>query len=191
MLNRSNRILIGSAIVVLILPFLLPNIMIQPTGSLARGLYLKSKLTKKPEAGNIVSISFKNKDISVRPKAYPLPKNMPWKSFIKVVAGIPGDIIKVSDDGIFINGKYWGPVHKVTSKGKDLKRIIDGEYRLKKDWFLTLTSHPMSYDSRYYGPVHITQLKLATALFLLPWDNSINKETLWTEKMQNWRLKPQ
>jgi len=182
MLNRSNRIVIGSAIVVLFSPFLLPNIMIQPTGSLARGLYLKSELTKKPAAGNIVSVSFKDKDVSGRSKTYPLPKNMPWKSFLKVIAGIPGDIINVSDDGIFINGKYWGPVHKVTSKGRSLLKVIDGEYRLKKDWFLTLTPHHMSYDSRYYGPVHISQLKLATALFLLPWDNSIKNKRSTNDK---------
>ena len=170
MLKHSNNILIVSAVVVLVLPFLLPDILIQPTGSLARGLYLKKELNEKLAAGNIVSVSFKDKDISGRSKTYPLPKNMPWDSFIKIIAGLPGDIINVSDDGVFINDKYWGPVHKFDSKGRFLPRSINGKYKLKKDWFLTLTSHPRSFDSRYYGPVHITQLKLVTALFLLPWD---------------------
>ena len=166
MLKNSDKILLGLAVVVIVLPVFFSNIIIQPTKSLPPGLYLKSKLKGKLQVGDIVYVNFKN--IPQRPNTYPILKNMPKINFVKVIAGTFGSVINVSNDGIFINGTYWGPVFKKDSKKRPLSRTIDGEYKLTKGWFLTLTPHPKSYDSRYYGPVHISQLQMATPLILLP-----------------------
>lgn len=181
MIKKIDRWVIAIAMFILALSIIFgDSFAIQPTGSLTKGIYLKSDIQRPLKTGDIVSVSFKNEDISKRPDTYPLPKSMPWHNFIKIIAGVPGDIINVTVDGVFINGKYWGPVYNITSKGEPLKRAIDGEYRLEKDWFLTLTPKSRSYDSRYYGPVHKSQLMVAKPLFLLPGDKTIqNKRNIY------------
>lgn len=183
MLKRSDKILAGLAVMVLVLPTLLDeSLAIQPTISLARGLYLKSSINRELMYGDIVSVSFKDEDIAKRPGTYPFPKSLPWHTFIKVIYGLPGDIINISDEEFYINGKYIGPVFKKDSKGRPLTRTINGEYQLQEGWYFISTSHPKSYGSQYMGPVHVSQMKLATPLWLLPWDKTFEKGKLFMDR---------
>jgi type IV secretory pathway protease TraF len=171
MRNHFDKILISFAVLVLCLPFMASDLVaIQPTGSLARGIYIKSEINSLLKPGDIVSVSFKSEDITKRPDVYPLPDNLPWNSFIKVIAGVPGDQIDITEDKLFINGLYTGPIHSQDSKGRPLSRVMTGRYHLQKDWYFVTTPHNKSYDSRYLGPIHLSQLKIAKPLWLLPTD---------------------
>lgn len=192
---RSFFCLTLLAIIVLFLPIFAGNtVLIQPTRSFARGLYLKIKIEGKPDLnyGDIVSVSFKDNDLTRRMKTqnisrYPLPQMLPWHTFIKVIYGIPGDRISVTKDGCHVNGKYLGPVIGNDPDGRKLPGTMDSEYRLKEDWYFVSTPHRRSFDSRYFGPVHITQMALANPLWLLPSDNHflVERKRLWFEKMRD------
>ncbi len=169
--KRFDVCFIIIAIIVVALSILADNwILIQPTRSYARGIYIQSNVIHKFKRGDIVSISFKDKELCERPDTYPLPNHLPWHTFIKVIYGVPGDLIYVSDQRFIINGKNIGPVFEKDSKGRPLARVINGEYRLQDGWFFVSTPNPRSFGSHYFGPVHISQLKLAAPLLVLPSD---------------------
>jgi conjugative transfer signal peptidase TraF len=169
--NATDKILISFAVLVFCLPFVASDLVaIQVTGSLARGIYIESEINGRLKPGDIVSVSFRNENIAERPNVYPPPTDLRWHSFIKVIAGIPGDRIDITEDKLFINGVYAGPIHSQDSKGRPLSRAMTGRYFLQKDWYFVTTPHNKSYDSRYLGPVHLSQLKIATPLWLLPTD---------------------
>jgi conjugative transfer signal peptidase TraF len=171
MRSATDKILISFAVLVFCLPFVASDLVaIQVTGSLARGIYIESEINGRLKPGDIVSVSFSSESIAERPNVYPPPTDLRWRSFIKVIAGVPGDRIDITEDKLFINGVYAGPIHSQDSKGRPLSRAMTGRYHLQKDWYFVTTPHPRSYDSRYYGPVHISQLKIATPLWLLPTD---------------------
>jgi conjugative transfer signal peptidase TraF len=184
MRNHFDKILISFAVLVFCLPFVASDLIaIQPTGSLARGIYIQSDIDTQLKPGDIVSVSFRNENIAERPNVYPLPTDLRWHSFIKVIAGVPGDQIDITEDKLFINGLYAGPIHSKDSKGRPLSRAMTGRYRLQTDWYFVTTPHPRSYDSRYYGPVKISQLKIAKPLWLLPTDTPFSgKEDIYGQR---------
>ncbi len=69
----------------------------------------------------------------------------------KHIAGIPGDTVRVTAEGSFINGKLWPwsaiPPHT------PYRPLPYGSYKLAPGQFWLLGSNPMSWDSRYLGPI--------------------------------------
>lgn len=78
---------------------------------------------------------------------------------VKVLAGVPGDHVRVDEQGIWINGKLWGPLNDYLIKKTYLQReALYGEYVLAEDEVLVLGTLPNTYDSRYKGPIKRSQL---------------------------------
>ncbi|HHT9914899.1 TPA: conjugative transfer signal peptidase TraF [Legionella pneumophila] len=81
---------------------------------------------------------------------------------MKKVVAMRGDIISVTDAGVFVNQDHI-PFSK--PKLKDgLNRLLPqwqvSNYQLKEDELLTMTSQSeWSFDGRYYGLVHLSQIK--------------------------------
>jgi conjugative transfer signal peptidase TraF len=81
---------------------------------------------------------------------------------MKKVVATPGDILSVTNDGVFVNQERI-PFSK--PKIEDgLNRLLPqwqvSNYQLKEDEFMTMTSQSeWSFDGRYYGLIHIRQIK--------------------------------
>lgn len=81
--------------------------------------------------------------------------------YIKQVIAVPGDVVEVSKEGVYVNGSY---IKKSTlSKREDLPKAY-GVHQLKAGEYWTFGSGKpeSSFDSRYYGIVKketITVLK--------------------------------
>ncbi|HIF0226155.1 conjugative transfer signal peptidase TraF [Legionella pneumophila serogroup 1] len=81
---------------------------------------------------------------------------------MKKVVATSGDVISVTSKGVFVNHTLI-PYSK--PKLKDgMSRLLPQwhalNYRLKEGEFVTMTSQSeWSFDSRYYGPIHIGQIK--------------------------------
>ena len=168
-MNRIDSILLTFAVFVVIAPALIDDsVVIQPTRSLARGIYIikHENKEKPPQRGDIVSVTFDDVDRDY-PDLRPELKIPLMIGLLKIVAGVPGDMIRIDDDGIAVNGKQWGPVFEKDRKGIPLPRIR-GELILKKDEFFVMTPAQRSFDSRYFGPVKLEQLKPVKPLILIP-----------------------
>lgn len=73
---------------------------------------------------------------------------------LKTVAGIGGDRIVVGASGVRVNGVLlpWSAPHGRDSRGRPLKPLT-GTFVLAAHEVWLYSPHPLSFDSRYYGPV--------------------------------------
>ena len=81
---------------------------------------------------------------------------------MKKVVATKGDRVSVTPEGIFVNQALI-PFSKPQSQdgmSRLLPRWQALNYQLKEDELITMTSQSAwSFDSRYYGPVHLRQIK--------------------------------
>ena len=79
----------------------------------------------------------------------------------KYIRGVPGDKVTITpDEKIYINDKLIasGMAHLHGAKPKDMRKFF-GSRVLGDDEYWVMGTRPMSFDSRYYGPVHRTQIE--------------------------------
>jgi type IV secretory pathway protease TraF len=103
--------------------------MVNLTGSEPTGVYLRGP--GKPERGGMVALQ-------------PLMKH---------VAAMPGDVVRVTTEGSYINGKLWpySGIPKVTS----YHPFPFGTYTMHAGQYWLLGTNPESWDSRYIGPIPV------------------------------------
>jgi conjugative transfer signal peptidase TraF len=88
---------------------------------------------------------------------------------LKIAAGLPGDQIEFTDNGIYINGIY---IKNSSGKdtdhsGRELKRIT-GQWIVPEGYAVILAPHPDSFDSRYFGLVRLADMEKVIPVFTLP-----------------------
>jgi type IV secretory pathway protease TraF len=75
------------------------------------------------------------------------------RQLIKHVAGTPGDTIRVTPEGSYINGKLWP--YSAIPTDSHYRPYPYGTYKLGQGQFWVLGSNPLSWDSRYIGMIPI------------------------------------
>ena len=71
---------------------------------------------------------------------------------------MPGDKVQINKAGVYLNSIYFGPVKKEDSQGRPLP-VIYKQYILQKDEYFLASRLENSFDSRYFGPVHLQDIK--------------------------------
>lgn len=126
--------------------------------------FIKKKILafKKPRRGDVIVFT------------YPEDRS---KDFIKRVIGVEGDRIEIIDKKIYINGKSfndpWGNYEdpEIRSGSFD-KRDNFGPYVVPRNHvFVMGDNRDRSYDSRFWGPVNIDEIKGKAFLIYWSWDN--------------------
>ncbi len=101
------------------------------------------------------------------------------KDYIKRVVGLPGDTVEVIDRQILVNGNPWEDpygVHKGATFGDSNKSYNFGPYAVPEGHvFVMGDNRERSYDSRFWGPVPIADIK--GRAFTIYW--SWNGEDRW------------
>lgn len=129
---------------------------INSTSSLPRGLY---QLTHLPiEKGAIVGACANHKVLSLAlSRGYLSPGCCSCDGsspLMKRVAALSGDVIRITDEGVFVNGKL-APNSRplqIDSNGHAMP-IAYGCYTLGSNQVLLLSDSPKGFDGRYFGPV--------------------------------------
>jgi conjugative transfer signal peptidase TraF len=88
----------------------------------------------------------------------------PTRPVLKHLAALPGDRVVVGPQGISINGSLW-PNSKplpFDHAGRPLTHWPFGVYPVGRTQMWLISDSPRGFDSRYFGPVPISQIK-ATA----------------------------
>lgn len=77
----------------------------------------------------------------------------------KIVAGVPGDEIKIEDGVLYINQLNMGPIQAKSPSGSDLQPISPG--RIDNGFIFVIGSHSFSFDSRYseFGLIPTSHLR--------------------------------
>lgn len=87
-----------------------------------------------------------------------------YAPFLKTVAGVPGDLVVLSDDGVMVNGLKLPDsrplLHSVSDPFLALP-VLRGQFLLKKGqyWVYGSGEPARSYDSRYFGPVNLDDIQ--------------------------------
>lgn len=78
--------------------------------------------------------------------------------FIKHVA-TPGHTYEITEHGFFVDNFYIGDIAKSDHQGNPLPQLNLGHYVVQPGEVMTYTSNTHSFDSRYFGPVKISQIE--------------------------------
>jgi conjugative transfer signal peptidase TraF len=135
------------------------GIRINHTSSLPMGIWRIAPLEGQPERSQIVSFCPPDTDILRRARArgYLASGQCPggYQPMLKPVAAIPRDTVIVTAHGITVNGALVEGSNRLAldSDGSRLPALPEGAYRVGAEQVWLLSSHPRSFDSRYFGPV--------------------------------------
>lgn len=90
--------------------------------------------------------------------------------FLKPIAAVEGDTVKVTDGELFINDHKYADI----AKSSALPHVKPGTYQVAKDTVWVISQYnPRSFDSRYFGPIHLSQVFTnAKPLFISKKDSS-------------------
>jgi hypothetical protein len=86
----------------------------------------------------------------------------------KQVRGLPGDEIRIARDKLYINGLFSGNLNLLTRLQKP-SGAYDQTYRVPANHIFVLGSHPRSYDSRYWGVLHVREVFARARRFSFKW----------------------
>lgn len=76
----------------------------------------------------------------------------------KVVAGIPGDEVAVKDGVVRINGEVVSEGMPVAQKIRRSVESFDRSFTLGPGRYWMMGTHPLSFDSRYWGTIGTDQI---------------------------------
>jgi conjugal transfer pilin signal peptidase TrbI len=76
---------------------------------------------------------------------------------IKPVAALPGESVSITDEGLYINGQLFGPVFVSDRQGMPLPRLRFSS-TLNSDQVFVASPYERSFDSRYFGPIHMKDI---------------------------------
>ncbi|MGD0819397.1 MAG: S26 family signal peptidase [Desulfomonilia bacterium] len=126
------------------------KIMFQITPSLPKGIYWIDH-PNSIEKGMICVFDIPHNVYGLMKTRGWLPEHFRFYLSKPLVAK-QGDIIEVSANGLYINGKYFGPVKQYDSQGLPLPRIYRKYILMQWEYFFA-SSYTNSFDSRYFGTV--------------------------------------
>lgn len=82
----------------------------------------------------------------------------PGALLLKQVGALPGDRVTITDEGIYLNDRYFGPVYATDQRGLPVPQQR-GSFIVPEGYFLPLTSYQRSFDGRYFGLVPIPHIQ--------------------------------
>ncbi len=124
------------------------------TSSAPKGWYV-IKPDMPPARGQLVVMEVPEE---AAPYIYGRGWGRPGTPLIKTIGALPGDSVTIGDDGLYINGRYVGPVYDKDAEGLDLPRLR-GTIVIKPGEFLPVSAYERSFDGRYFGPQPLASIK--------------------------------
>lgn len=140
------------------------------TPSLPRGIYRNSE--EKPAIGDLVSFCLgQNQSALALERQYLESGSCPAgaRPLLKKLAGVPGDQVIQTEEGIFVNGSRWENTvfSEVDSQSRPMPAAsLSGV--IPEGMALVLSdAHAGSFDSRYFGFVPLASLQKVIPVFLI------------------------
>jgi len=104
-------------------------------------------------------------------RQYRNPGNCPDgdNPLMKPIVARPGDVVVLSESGLEVNGKLLGNTapRSQDSKARPLPHYPFGTYRVSSGTVWVASSyHPLSFDSRYFGPIPTSIIRHRLKSFL-------------------------
>lgn len=151
--SRRALIVVGIAglLMLAVSPRRSPLVLFNRTPSLPTGLYLRCG--QKPRRGDVIAFTL--------PPAAWQYAHLRGEStdvlLIKHVLAQGGDFVSTLGGELRVNGMRVGSIASIDSAGRPLPHWSDARV-LSGDELLVGSSHARSFDSRYFGPIHASQV---------------------------------
>lgn len=149
-----------STLFVLILAAWGVGLRVNLTESLPRGLYLFVDGPADP--GDLVAVCLTEDRARFGfERGYLPPGPCPGQvaPLLKRVAAAEGESVELRDDGVWLDGhRLQLAAPPKDSRGRSLEPLSNGLYRLQAGELWLVTDRVRSWDSRYLGPFHQTQV---------------------------------
>jgi len=129
------------------------GLIINYTDSLPRGIYQLRPLSR---ADHDMIVVFPVPE-SVRDIVYGRGWLMKGALLMKPIAALPGESVSVTDEGLYIDKRLFGPVFVSDRQGMPLPQIRFSSLIRENQVFVASPSK-RSFDSRYFGPVHVKNI---------------------------------
>ena len=153
--SRSGVLVLGVAIITAVgaLAAAKPTLLLNRSPSEPPGLYVRAG--RDLGVGSIIafrtpSAAFPYADLSM---AY-----LHHRPLLKAVSAGPGDRVCTNDGELIINGRATAPIATRDRQGRALPRWQGCRRMAQDELFVFSARVPNSFDSRYYGPVHRTDV---------------------------------
>lgn len=130
------------------------------TASAPRGLYLV-RPGVAPARGTLVTFTPPGRATAMIDARHYLPRGA---TLLKHLVALPGDHVCIDHRSYFVNGQPVGDVAPVDTFGRPLDPFVFCGLVPEGSAFVG-TSTPLSFDSRYFGPVPVSSLTVVEALW--------------------------
>ena len=124
------------------------KLIYNPTESAPKGFYLI--VNSAIQKGDYVLADIPEMARKLAARRQYLPRKVP---ILKPVLAMSGEHICVKNHQLFINGKHMARLLEKDSRGRILESWRGCRSLAEGEFFLLSTYSPVSYDSRYFGPV--------------------------------------
>lgn len=111
-------------------------VAINVSKSLPERVFIIGKWDSQPRRGEYMQFAWNGAD--------PYPAGL---QFVKVIRGVPGDVVSWSGRKVYINGEFVAEAKTHSSTGKPLRPGPSGE--IPPGHYFVFAPHPDSLDSRY------------------------------------------
>lgn len=125
------------------------KIIINLTESMPIGFYWKADTPDIIERGQIVLFDIPSNVKSLMYERGYIPDYVSYLQ--KYVVATAGDVVSITDE-LRINNELFDTVQKFDDLGRALP-VQTGNYQIKQDEIFIASSHPKSFDSRYFGTI--------------------------------------
>lgn len=174
--------LLGGGLILMALALIVNNLGLRfnLTPSMPMGLYLMRPAAERPERGDLVTFCLESDHPFTevaRERDYVGSGTCPsgLKPFLKVLAGLPGDMVEASPDGIILGGSWLAGTARpeYDSQGRPAPPSLLQDGPIPDGQALVISQrHGGSFDSRHFGLVPLDSLTKVTPVLT---DYSPNK----------------
>lgn len=143
--------------------FIQSGIQVNPTPSMPMGLYQSAPVGHLMRGDIVDACAPKGAVLLAISRGY-LERGISCPgggvTVLKTVAAVPGNTVYVTRQGVFINGKLWPESKPLATdpKGRPLHPDYGVHYLAPGQYWL-MGKNPLSWDSRYWGPVRMNHIR--------------------------------
>jgi conjugative transfer signal peptidase TraF len=141
--------------------------------SMPEGIWRAAQLARPVARGDIVTLCLASNAAQLGlSRGYLAPGHCPdgVEEVLKPAAAVQGDIVSVSPAGVAVNGEPLPHTAPLPSddKGRSLQAVEPGTYFVGKNEIWVISTHePRSFDSRYFGPVPVKNIRGTAAPIII------------------------
>lgn len=162
--KKSPLVILAVTIFIVILfLFVKDSIVINTSSSIPMGIYSIKPIIAPLKQHDLVALCLNNSDQDFglsRGYIHTGSRCNGSTPLLKSIIAIPGDNVTLTNKDIIVNGRVYSlPTQKYDSQHRTLPSWPRGSYKNTQRFWVIGTNSKNSWDSRFFGPIPLAQIK--------------------------------